>query len=277
MFRYFRTYGSSNRLISHLRRPKFTKELSIPEKLLSLKIIQYSGLDKITLSKRIRRVIFLTIIVTTLSFFTYRLIGLFLLPYFLLELFLLKLLCIHRTKSFDKDYPTFLRAFAQCLRSGSIRLEALKKSVELIEDASLLKKEVLNIFEDISNGIPEDQAIFNFGKSINNNEINLFRSIFLLSKAKGSSLYECLQKLAALSSKRKSIRKRISNALALQRLTGVLIIFAAIICNFMLIATGQFNFNELFSDPFYSKLLILGFSLILFCPLCLFFMGSNKR
>jgi Flp pilus assembly protein TadB len=165
---------------------------------------------------------------------------------------------------FERDYPAFLLALASSIRTGLDPLQALIESAKLFNVESTLSREIEKLRKQIEQGSEESTAIADFASSISHPDIPLFRTAYLLARQHGSSLAECLQRLARITRHRQSFRRKAKSAVAMQKLSAFGIGACAIlICLIQSLANPQIVF-EAWTNPLGQKLLIIGIVLIIF-------------
>lgn len=125
-----------------------------------------------------------------------------------------------RAENFERDYPALLLSLSSSVRTGLDPLSAMIESEKLFEPDSEVRKELYKFKISIERGKPEAEAIRDFAASISHPDIQLFRTGYLLARRQGSSLAECLQRLARVTRQRQSFRRKIRSAVAMQRLSA---------------------------------------------------------
>lgn len=167
-----------------------------------------------------------------------------------------------RAANFERDYPAFLLSLASSIRTGLDPLAALLASEKLFDDASVIKSELVKFKADIESGKTETESIKAFARSIIHPDIQLFRVGYLLARREGSSLAECLQRLAKVTRHRQSFRRKAKSAVAMQRLSAFGIGGCAVlICGIQSIGNPKIIADAL-SHPVGMRLLIAGALLI---------------
>jgi tight adherence protein B len=126
-----------------------------------------------------------------------------------------------RAEAFERDYPTFLLSLASAVRTGLDPIQAFTDSANLFTSSSELRKELALTKVKIESGFPEEESIRNFASSIAHPDIDLFRTGFILARKEGSSLGECLERLARVTRARQTFRRKIKSAVAMQKLSAV--------------------------------------------------------
>lgn len=125
---------------------------------------------------------------------------------------------------FEKDYAAFLLSVVALLKTGMNTTTSLEMAAMDLEPGSLLRNEVETMVERTRVGVPEDQAIGNFGEDILHPEIELFVQALILSKQVGGNLSETLERLARQVRKRQYFRQQAFAAVGLQRASGYFIL-----------------------------------------------------
>lgn len=124
-------------------------------------------------------------------------------------------------ESFEHDYPALLVALASAVRTGLDPLVALTNARELFPPESPVRRELDRVAEEIERGVTEERAIAAFGATSGHPDVPLFRNAFLLARREGSSLGECLHRLAKVTRQRQSFRRKIRSAVAMQKLSAL--------------------------------------------------------
>jgi len=124
-------------------------------------------------------------------------------------------------ENFERDYPALLVALASAVRTGLDPLVALMNARELFPAESPVRWELERVVEEIERGVPEERAIAAFGATSGHPDVPLFRNAFLLARREGSSLGECLHRLAKVTRQRQSFRRKIRSAVAMQKLSAI--------------------------------------------------------
>jgi len=179
------------------------------------------------------------------------------------ETFRLEKKSVQRAQLFEKDYTTFLLAFASAVRTGLDPLVALVKSARLFDQKSILRKEIEKVNDDLESGMREDQAVEKFASSVKHPDIRLLRTAIILSRKQGASLGECLQRLARVTRQRQSFRRKIKATLALQRLSAIGISVCALIIGLIQFLTNVEGVRFALSSSVGQAFLAAGAGLIL--------------
>lgn len=168
-----------------------------------------------------------------------------------------------RAENFERDYPAFLLSLASSVRTGMDPLAAMIASEKLFDPDSEIRRELFKFKSGIERGKSEVQTIQEFAASIRHPDIQLFRTGYLLARREGSSLAECLQRLAKVTRQRQSFRRKVKGAVAMQRLSAFGIgACAVLICAIQGLGNPKIITDAL-SHPLGMRLMITGVSLIL--------------
>lgn len=169
-----------------------------------------------------------------------------------------------RSENFESDYPAFLLSLASSVRTGMDPLSAMIEVEKIFEPDSELRKELLKFSAAIGKGKSEQAAISDFGSTINHPDIQLFRTAFILARKEGSSLGDCLQRLAKVTRQRQSFRRKIKSAVAMQRLSAFGIGGCAIAITVIQVLGNPRILEDSIAHPIGQRLMISGTFLIIF-------------
>ena len=224
----------------------------------------FSGLKKRELKNKIKILIlfyfFVVILGVILS--SYKII--FLIPIGIILQFLTLInLTQKRSEEFEKDYVPFLIALASGIRTGLDPIVAFSKCGELFSEESLLRKKIIEFENKLSKGKTEDEALVTFADDIAHPDLKLFRSTMILARREGASLATCLRRLAQVTRRRQSFRRKIKSALALQKLSTFGICGCALIIAFIQLASNYEILKEAMANPIGSIAIKTSISLIL--------------
>lgn len=167
-----------------------------------------------------------------------------------------------RAERFEKDYTALLLSLASAVRTGLDPLQALCDSNELFAEGCEIRKELEALKSAVQQGRAEEAALRKFGQTIRHPDIELFRTGFILARREGSSLSECLQRLCRVTRQRQSFRRKISGAVAMQRLSSYGIVVCAGLIGLIQAVTNLQAFRETLADPLGIKALSVGTALI---------------
>ena len=165
--------------------------------------------------------------------------------------------------AFERDYPAMLLALASSIRTGLDPLAALFDLSEIFAANSEISAEIRRVKDAIDSGAGEEEAVRRFGASIDQPDIPLFTSAFILARREGSSLAECLQRLARVTRQRQSFRRKVRSAVAMQKLSCIGIGLSAVAVGFVQVASNPKALGAALSDPIGARLLGAGAVLIL--------------
>lgn len=183
--------------------------------------------------------------------------------YLFIELFILKNAVHKRAESFEKDYTALLLSLASGVRTGLDPLVALTRSSELFGEDSEVGHEVKLLADRIERGEREEKAVGMFGATIDHPDVRLFRAAFILSRREGSSLAECLQRLAKVTRQRQSFRRRMRAAVAMQKLSAVGIAVCTVVIGIIQVGANPTAMITAWNHPIGSKAIMAGVSLVL--------------
>ena len=167
-----------------------------------------------------------------------------------------------QAEKFERDYPTLLLSLASAIRTGMDPIVALCEAKNLFDQQSLVARELSALDAEIQRGVGEQEAIRNFASSIDHPDIKLFRTVFLLARKEGSSLGDCLQRLARVTRQRQSFRRKIRSAIAMQKMSALGIGGCTLVIGFIQFSTNTKAFMQAFSHPVGSVMLGLGLALL---------------
>lgn len=122
-----------------------------------------------------------------------------------------------RSDKFDEDYPSFLLSLVSLLKTGMNTMTAIETAARGLEDASVVKEELVLMMERLRFGVSEEKSIGAFGEDIFHSEIELFVQALLLSRRVGGNLSETLDRLAKQVRKRQHFRAAARAAVGMQR------------------------------------------------------------
>lgn len=169
---------------------------------------------------------------------------------------------VHR-EAFERDYPTLLIALASSVRAGLDPLVAIISARSLFPRESALRAELERFAEAIEAGLDEGLAIREFARSVQHPDVELLRTAYLLARREGSSLGECLHRLARVTRQRQSFRRKMRGAVAMQRLSAIGIAGCAILIALFQGVTNSRGVVEAISDPRGVAALSIGAALML--------------
>jgi len=167
-----------------------------------------------------------------------------------------------RAEAFERDYTAFLLSLASAVRTGLDPLTALLDSEKLFAQKSEVRREILRVKDGIERGLPEETVLQRFADSIAHPDVKLFRTAFILARREGSSLAECLQRLARVTRHRQSFRRKVRSAVAMQKLSSFGIAACTIVIGIIQATTNPDAFRLSLQHPLGVKLLGVGAVLI---------------
>lgn len=167
-----------------------------------------------------------------------------------------------RAQAFESDYAALLLSVASGVRTGLDPLIAFSRSSELFPQHSEVRREITALNLALQRGENEEQAIQGFAVTIEHPDIPLLRSALLLARREGSSLAECLQRLARVTRQRQSFRRKIRSGTAMQRLSAFGIVGAAGVIGAIQVVSNWRGLVETFAHPIGAPLFVGGVVLI---------------
>ncbi|MEZ4753889.1 MAG: type II secretion system F family protein [Bdellovibrionota bacterium] len=184
--------------------------------------------------------------------------------FFWLSLLRIKIKASQRSRNFEKDYTALLLSLSSSVRTGMDPLFALCESRKMFSVNSVVSQELEKLNNAVTSGTSEFEAIQSFAASIKHPDIKLFRTAFILARMEGSSLSECLQRLARVTRQRQSFRRKIKGAVAMQKLSALGIAGCTIVIGLIQFLSNPKALNSALAHPVGSKLLYGGVVLIAF-------------
>jgi Flp pilus assembly protein TadB len=163
-----------------------------------------------------------------------------------------------RAESFERDYTAFLLSLASGVRTGLDPLVAFSQAYLLFPASSVMGEELRGVKEKIERGETEEDAIRSFGASIAHPDIHLFQTALILARREGSSLSECLQRLAKVTRQRQSFRRKIQGATAMQRLSTYGILACAALIGLMQFSSNPGAMLQALQHPLGFKAVVVG-------------------
>ena len=97
-----------------------------------------------------------------------------------------------------------------------------------------------------------------FAETINHPDLNLFRTAFILARREGTSLADCLRRLARVTRQRQSFRRKVKAALAMQKLSAIGIALCTVVIGLIQFLSNPEAINSAMEHPLGSKLLLAG-------------------
>ena len=181
-----------------------------------------------------------------------------------------------RAIEFAADYPSMLLAASSSVRAGLTPYQALERSTRLLQKQSLVRKEVDELLRKLRQGNPRAQAIEEFGISIRQPDLALFRSAFALILENGGRFAPTLMRLAKVSNNRATLIRGADVSTAGMRMTAnILLVIAPMLV--LLIAVRTENFWDIFFNNSVANFLAsAGIVTITICYLVLRRMSNFK-
>jgi Flp pilus assembly protein TadB len=167
-----------------------------------------------------------------------------------------------RAHSFEKDYTAMLLSLASAIRTGLDPLAAVLQLGKLFAPTSEVYKELSELRSNIESGMQEEEAVRRFGSTIAHPDLRLFTTAFIMARREGSSLSDCLQRLARVTRQRQSFRRKIRSAVAMQKLSAIGIGASACVIGIIQMASNAEGLKLAIDHPIGSKILGAGIFLI---------------
>jgi len=167
-----------------------------------------------------------------------------------------------RAEAFERDYTALLLSLASGVRTGLDPIVALTKAKDLFSERSEIGQELSQVQERLDHGASEESVITQFGLTIDHPDIRLFRSAFIMARREGSSLAECLQRLAKVTRQRQSFRRKVRGAVAMQKLSAFGIAACLVVIALVQIIGNPTAMIAAYNHPVGSKLLMTGAALV---------------
>lgn len=168
-----------------------------------------------------------------------------------------------RSQGFEKDYTAMLLSLASAIRTGLDPLAAMLELAKLFAPSSEVHKELVALKLRIESGMAEEDAIRRFGGTISHPDLPLFITAFILARREGSSLSECLQRLARVTRQRQSFRRKTRAAVAMQKLSAIGIGLSATAIGVIQVLSNPQGLALATAHPVGSKILLCGVVLII--------------
>lgn len=168
-----------------------------------------------------------------------------------------------RREAFERDYTAMLLSLASAIRTGLDPLVALasdSKNYFLLTLRFVRSWE--NYLRTLNEVCKEDEAVRKFRQTINHPDVQLFRTAFILARKEGSSLSECLQRLARVTQQRQSFRRKVRSAVAMQKLSAIGIGLCTVAIGGIQFVTNPDALSTAWNHPVGSKLLLVGLGLV---------------
>lgn len=168
-----------------------------------------------------------------------------------------------RAHEFSSDYPTVLLAMSSSIKVGHTAYIALERATRLLPENSIVRTETNKMLASLKRGEPREQAVADFGKSIRQPELELFRKAFLLVTENGGRFAPTLERLALVSKDRATLTSMARVSTTNMRMTAnMLLLICPVVVG--LIAVRTENYWDLFlNHPTASTLSTIGLSIII--------------
>lgn len=191
------------------------------------------------------------------SLFPFIFLGSMLLPFSWLE----KRVAM-RAGLFAEDYPTALLATASALKIGLPPSLALERSVQLLAEDSLVRKQVEELTKKLRQGVAKEEVLAEFAESIRLAELDLFRSAFLLVLENGGRFAPTLEHLATTSRDRADFIARARVTTSAMRMTANVLIGIIPIVVVLMSAGNERYWELLLHHPTANFLASVGLGII---------------
>ena len=140
-------------------------------------------------------------------------------------------------RQFELQLADTLMLMANSLRAGFSFLQSLEMVSR--EAQSPIADEFQRLTQEISIGVPVNQALENMGARVRSADLDLVITAVLIQREVGSSLAEILEVIAGVIGERIRIRGEIRTLTAQGRLTGIVLGFLPIILGFLIHMVGR--------------------------------------
>lgn len=168
-----------------------------------------------------------------------------------------------RSIEFSSDYPTVLLAMASSIKVGHTAYMALERATRLLPEQSIVRKEVNIMLSALRRGESRDLAVVNFGKTIRQPELDLFRKAFLLVTENGGRFAPTLERLALVSKDRATLTSMARVSTTNMRMTAnMLLVICPIVLGLVAVRTENY-WDLFFNHPVASTLSTIGLMVIL--------------
>lgn len=152
-----------------------------------------------------------------------------------------------RAAAFSEEYSSVLLATASSLKSGMTAYAAMERAVRLLPKNSIVRTEVQLLLTSISKGVPRTLALEQFGATIRQPDLALFRTAFALALQHGGRFSPTLERLAEVCKDRVVLVRSAQVSTALMRMTAnVLLALTPIILGMVALRTE--NYWRVFID-----------------------------
>jgi tight adherence protein B len=168
-----------------------------------------------------------------------------------------------RSIEFSSDYPTVLLAMASSIKVGHTAYMALERATRLLPEQSIVRNEVNVMLSALRRGESRDLAVANFGKTIRQPELDLFRKAFLLVTENGGRFAPTLERLALVSKDRATLTSMARVSTTNMRMTAnMLLVICPIVLGLVAVRTENY-WDLFFNHPVASTLSTIGLMVIL--------------
>lgn len=181
-----------------------------------------------------------------------------------------------KARKFEKDYTALLLSLASAIRTGLDPLMALTSAEKIFPGDSELRNQLKQLNLNIQSGHKEEEAILSFAADIDHPDIKLFRTAFLLARREGSSLSECLQRLAKVTRQRQSFRRKAKAAVAMQRLSTFGIALCTAFVVIVQLIGNKDSVHSTLANPTGQYILGFGCTLVLTGIIWMLFMTKTR-
>ncbi len=178
-------------------------------------------------------------------------------PFVIFSIFLGPVLCRgvldflveRKARMFEQDFAHFIMSTVSLLKTGVAPMLALEGAAKVLEENSLVRKEVESFIEAVRNGFNEEKALSRFGDTIYSPILETFVQILLAGKKFGGSLADSLERLAALVRRKTAFQLEAKAALAQAKASMWVVAGAFLLCLFLFVYTFE-GFAEAISTKF---------------------------
>ncbi|HEY0074990.1 MAG TPA: type II secretion system F family protein [Abditibacteriaceae bacterium] len=169
-------------------------------------------------------------------------------------------------RMFELQLSDTLMLMANSLRAGFSFLQSLEMVSR--EAQQPIADEFQRLTQEISIGVPVNQALENMGARVKSSDLDLVITAVLIQREVGSSLAEILEVIAGVIGERIRIRGEIRTLTAQGRLTGMVLGFLPVILGFLIHLVGRMTtpgepsfVQPLIDDPRGHVMLAIGLTL----------------
>ncbi len=175
-----------------------------------------------------------------------------------LPIYFAKREAIKRANMFAEEYPSVLLAMASNMKAGLTVYASLERSIMLLSENSIVRKEVKLFLENVSRGVSTERAVANFGKNIDLKELELFRRAFSLVVVHGGRFSRTLERLAQVCRDRENLIKSSKVSTASMRMTSNVLLVVAPGLIFVLSLRNKDFWNTFFNNSTAFTLGVIG-------------------